>query len=1112
MKSLALEHRPASLRSREVAPAAPRSRLLAQRRSTLGDARSVLAPPVVDGGCPLDAATRGAMESGFRHDFSSVRVHDDARAHDDARSLGARAYAAGNHLVFAQGAYRPATIAGQALIAHELAHSVQQRGVQMKADGPMPAHADAELEAQADRAAIDVTAGRSVGALTRIGKPAVFRANGDPPAAPDAKTPLPAGSATGLPQDVEVIEETPQGPGATVLVVSLPMLRLPKPKGKGAWVKQGYTAMAAGGRLVFSPIFDGKNYANAASIKAYMEKPGEKYKDVWLNNYGFTSLKALAKGIRDTAKSDADVKAVTDKPDVKTLVDGLAVGTLTAAKCDIDHVVEKQVGGTSVPGNLQILLSDKNQASGRETYQMLVAEVTRILEPNRTKVTQLQMRFKDAQVPDDAEDASYAIEDLLRRNKVKGSEDVKAKGEGTPVQLVAGGASEVVRVRATGATPIDADVRRLIPGMKLVTYTRAPGSTPQRGVDFVEAEIASKPMLKGNRNVTLSATVAPKPAATDPSAGASAEEKEAASEVRALKLDTHRNKDIPFYYPYLSAGKLTKLALDDNNNFTGEGVITPSVRFLGDLKVAFGPDKLDLVQDIDTDAMNKSAFMRPVSPFFRFTSGSVSLDLIKFKPSGKLDLELGPKPKPVIKGTIDASEEGGAFVANGTLQPVGKIPGVTEAKGVVTYSSNEGWSGALTASSASIPNSTTTVKLGFKEQKGVFHPYGEGSITTTVRSSKLDLKVLWGGGGLAYSGKVTVPKPVPLVESVELSGSYANELLTLTGDAAIKWRSIDSSMKVTYTRKDGDEEGRFSGTAVVNVTTDKAKGNIDLTFGEQGLVKGSGKIGYQVTKDVRPTLGVEVTPKHVKVLGEVAVGDIALTKMWPSAEGGKITFLPGVGAKFPVPTPIPGITAYGEIRLSAGLGYGVGPVMLKGVTFNGSLYPLEDDPRVEANLKGKLSVPAYGEIYGTFGAYLGVEALAGAAGLKGGIDVTPALRVKGEGALEFDAKYKSGAFTFSAEAYAKGSMVAKLDVDLHAEAYAGYGLLSHTWTWNVKRLEKNIGPELKLTLGKIAYGEDGKITWPDVSQIALEPKDIDPIGIVKDLLKQGGSEGSTVKA
>ena len=49
-------------------------------------------------------------------------------------------------------------------------------------------------------------------------------------------------------------------------------------------------------------------------------------------------------------------------------------------------------------------------------------------------------------------------------------------------------------------------------------------------------------------------------------------------------------------------------------------------------------------------------------------------------------------------------------------------------------------------------------------------------------------------------------------------------------------------------------------------------------------------------------------------------------------------------------------------------------------------------------------------------------------------------------------------------------------------------------------VEKPIGPELYLTLGKIGYGKGGEITWPDPSQITLKPEHLDPIDILTDLV------------
>ena len=77
-------------------------------------------------GEPLDTATRAFMEPRFGHDFAHVRIHCDERSAAVARSLNARAYTVGTHIVFGAGEYAPSREAGKRLLAHEMAHVLQQ--------------------------------------------------------------------------------------------------------------------------------------------------------------------------------------------------------------------------------------------------------------------------------------------------------------------------------------------------------------------------------------------------------------------------------------------------------------------------------------------------------------------------------------------------------------------------------------------------------------------------------------------------------------------------------------------------------------------------------------------------------------------------------------------------------------------------------------------------------------------------------------------------------------------------------------------------------------------------------------------------------------------------
>jgi len=120
--------------------------------------RATLSAP----GRPLAPALRESMQAAFAFDFSSVRIHDDTAAADTARTVGARAYTVGPHVVFGPGEYEPGHARGRWLLAHELAHVVQQ-GAHADLDraivvGDAATGAEAEAERAAGRAAAGLPA------------------------------------------------------------------------------------------------------------------------------------------------------------------------------------------------------------------------------------------------------------------------------------------------------------------------------------------------------------------------------------------------------------------------------------------------------------------------------------------------------------------------------------------------------------------------------------------------------------------------------------------------------------------------------------------------------------------------------------------------------------------------------------------------------------------------------------------------------------------------------------------------------------------------------------------------------------------------------------------
>jgi hypothetical protein len=102
-----------------------RPKSAAGSEATAGEAPSIVQDVLRSPGDPLDPAARSFFEPRFGRSFDDVRVHTDAEAAASARSIQARAYAAGDHLVFDHGQFSPNSEQGQRLLAHELTHVTQ---------------------------------------------------------------------------------------------------------------------------------------------------------------------------------------------------------------------------------------------------------------------------------------------------------------------------------------------------------------------------------------------------------------------------------------------------------------------------------------------------------------------------------------------------------------------------------------------------------------------------------------------------------------------------------------------------------------------------------------------------------------------------------------------------------------------------------------------------------------------------------------------------------------------------------------------------------------------------------------------------------------------------
>jgi hypothetical protein len=146
--------------------AAVSRRLLAEGQRD--SVRAALADP----GRRLPAGVQADLEDRLDADFSDVRVHTGPAAHEAAQDVEARAFTTGSRVVFGRGAYDPASAAGKRVLAHELAHVLQQRRGPVHGTGDVLKLSDPSdrFEREADRLAQAATGPVGAGDVAKGGR------------------------------------------------------------------------------------------------------------------------------------------------------------------------------------------------------------------------------------------------------------------------------------------------------------------------------------------------------------------------------------------------------------------------------------------------------------------------------------------------------------------------------------------------------------------------------------------------------------------------------------------------------------------------------------------------------------------------------------------------------------------------------------------------------------------------------------------------------------------------------------------------------------------------------------------------------------------------------
>jgi hypothetical protein len=136
------------------------SRVIAQMRDGEGLMPGGLVHPDVEAaiaassgrGNRINASVAQQVGGAYGQPLGDVRVHHDDHAAALSRAVSARAFTVGSDIFFGAGEYQPDSSGGRELLAHELAHVVQQRGA--PSAGPLMVSQPGDtLEREAEAAA-----------------------------------------------------------------------------------------------------------------------------------------------------------------------------------------------------------------------------------------------------------------------------------------------------------------------------------------------------------------------------------------------------------------------------------------------------------------------------------------------------------------------------------------------------------------------------------------------------------------------------------------------------------------------------------------------------------------------------------------------------------------------------------------------------------------------------------------------------------------------------------------------------------------------------------------------------------------------------------------------
>jgi len=921
-------------------------------------------------GAPLGHPLREAMESQFDEGFDSVRVHNDAAAGEAAQQINARAFTTGNDIYFAQGHYQPDSPAGQALLAHELTHVLQQRNgpvgeISQKSAINSPTDSFEKEAERSERDFLSGTPSRVAGGTS----PAIQRKTGDSQIADPAA-------------DVDDV------------------LTIPSEKGGGT-VRKEYEAASSDGRL--------------SNIAKFTRPSTSTLRGIWKDKVGCPFPEDLKPG--------GDV-------------------------CEVDHIVELQVGGTNNKENLQLLEKGHNASSGSN----IRAQVEKIVN-NHPEAKALRFRKLKSESP---------VSDECKKREVEMMKDKKCKsGQGGNTFTVKFGKREIdVDIsKSTGPNVYDISGRRgqIVAGIQFSTLTLFPDKD---GAGEIAGEITSTAatFVKNKTQKKITIGIQKGVAALSPSSSA-----------------------VGLLFPFLSEAQMN-FSLDENG-LKGETQFTPTLPLLrkGVVHVKVDQGKFS------AGAKFGSTDITIPIPGLTVTDCNLEagFEETHFYARGKLAFKVSNFAKAELTATADPA----GFVAKGTVDL--SIPGIDKANGTVTYSGGK-LAGRIEIGKdkpafPGVKSATLIITISEGEIAG------RGEVVLGVPGVKKGTLGLTSDkkGGFAVTGAVELEIPGVKSSSIELlykDGDLSGQAMAGLDIPGLSGAGL--GLTIRYAK------GAITGDAALDYKKGKLSGKVHVALNEKRKLSGGGELGYEIIPSLVAGVGVEIRENGTaKISGSLKIPE--KIDLFPQKAIEKTLFSLGVQIPiFAIPLGTRSVGLVAEIGADLKARAGFGPGQIRKLKVAASFDPSNEASKFEFSGGGELYVPAFAEL--SLGVHGGIGLSLAIASATGGIELVGALGLQGALSANVQIQYKNNQFTVDAAAELSAEPIIKFSVNAYVKV--DVLLIGEVYRKDWKLASKDWGSGLKIGLRFPVHYEFGKPFELSLKQVEFIVPEIDYKKAVKDLL------------